>query len=91
MRSSVGSWPRAWRPRATTVTVDTGEGPGSTQAKFIDWLTIANQAKSVATDAEWIKKHPLVPKGIPVYGYVYQVESGKLVEIPEATEVGRAS
>src|SRR5450432_1032774 len=61
---------------------DTGKGPGSTQADFIDWLTIANQAKSVATDVERIKKHPLVPKGIPVYGYVYQVESGKLVEVP---------
>jgi carbonic anhydrase len=70
---------------------DTGKGPGSTQADFIDWLTIANQAKSVATDVERIKRHPLVPKGIPVYGYVYQVETGKLVEVPEATEIGRAS
>lgn len=70
---------------------DTGKGPGSTQADFIDWLTIANQAKSVATDVERIKSHPLVPKSIPVYGYVYQVETGKLVEVPEATEIGRAS
>jgi carbonic anhydrase len=70
---------------------DTGKGPGSTQGDFIDWLTIANQAKSVATDVERIKKHALVPKGIPVYGYVYQVETGKLIEVPEATELGRAT
>jgi carbonic anhydrase len=70
---------------------DTGKGPGSTQGEFIDWLTIANQAKSVTTDVERIKKHPLVPKYVPVYGYVYQVESGKLIEVPEATEVGQAS
>jgi carbonic anhydrase len=70
---------------------DTGKGPGSTHAEFIDWLTIANQAKSVATDVERIKSHPLVPKSIPVYGYVYQVDTGKLVEVPEATEIGRAS
>jgi carbonic anhydrase len=69
---------------------DTGKGPGSTQGDFIDWLTIADQAKSVASDVERIKRHPLVPSGIPVYGFVYQVESGKLVEIPEATEIGRA-
>jgi carbonic anhydrase len=69
---------------------DTGKGPGSTQGDFIDWLTIADQAKSVATDVERIKRHPLVPSDIPVYGFVYQVESGKLVEIPEATEIGRA-
>jgi carbonic anhydrase len=70
---------------------DTGKGPGSTQGDFIDWLTIANQTKSVAIDVERIKKHPLVPKNIPVYGYVYQVETGKLIEVPEATELGRAT
>jgi carbonic anhydrase len=69
---------------------DIGKGPGSTQGDFIDWLTIANQAKSVATDVERIRNHPLVPKSIPVYGYVYQVETGKLLEIPEATAIGRA-
>jgi len=26
-----------------------------------------------------------------VYGYVYDVSSGKLIEIPEATAVGKAS
>jgi carbonic anhydrase len=70
---------------------DPGHGQGSHHAEFIDWLTIANQAKSVAIDVERIKNHPLVPKSIPVYGYVYQVETGKLVEIPEATEIGRAA
>ncbi len=74
---------RAW--------TDPGHGQGSQQAEFIDWLTIADQAKSVAIDVERIKTHPLVPKSIPVYGYVYQVETGRLVEIPEATEIGRAA
>jgi len=69
---------------------DSGRGGGSNQGEFIDWLTIANQAKSVAIDVERIKTHPLVPNGIPVYGYVYQVETGRLVEVPEATEIGRA-
>jgi carbonic anhydrase len=32
-----------------------------------------------------------VPAGIPVYGYVYDVRSGKLVEVPDATEAGRAA
>ena len=70
---------------------DAGRGEGSRHGEFIDWLTIENQAKSVALDVERIKNHPLVPKSIPVYGYVYQVETGKLVEIPEATEIGRAA
>ncbi|MEI9948542.1 MAG: carbonic anhydrase [Pseudomonadota bacterium] len=70
---------------------DPGRGKGSHHGEFIDWLTIQNQAKSVAIDVERIRNHPLVPKSIPVYGYVYQVETGKLVEIPEATEIGRAT
>jgi len=70
---------------------DPGQGNGSHHGEFIDWLTIGNQAKSVAIDVERIKNHPLVPKSIPVYGYVYQVETGRLVEIPEATEIGRAA
>jgi len=69
---------------------DPGRGQGSHHGEFIDWLTIESQVKSVALDVERIKTHPLVPKSIPVYGYVYQVETGRLVEVPEATEVGRA-
>jgi carbonic anhydrase len=69
---------------------DHGHGPGSHHGDFIDWLTIADQARSVAIDVERIKSHPLVPKGIPVYGYIYQVETGRLVEIPEATAIGQA-
>jgi carbonic anhydrase len=31
-----------------------------------------------------------VPKSIPIYGYIYDVHSGKLVEVPAATNAGRA-
>lgn len=68
---------------------DGGEGPGSRQGEFIDWLTIKDQAESVATDVERIREHPLVPAEIPIYGYIYQVETGRLVEVPEATTRGR--
>jgi carbonic anhydrase len=69
---------------------DTGKGPGSRTGEFIDWLTIANQTESVVADVERIRTHPLVPRAIPIYGYVYQVETGRLVEVPEATRVGRS-
>jgi carbonic anhydrase len=69
---------------------DGGEERGSPQADFIDWLTIRDQAESVTTDIERIRKHPLVPREIPIYGYVYQVETGRLIEVPQATAVGRA-
>jgi carbonic anhydrase len=45
----------------------------------------------VVDDVAAIRNHPLVPGNIPVYGYVYHVETGRLVEVPAATEAGRAT
>jgi carbonic anhydrase len=70
---------------------DVGKGPGSTAGDAIDWLTISNQRQAVIDDVQRIRTHPLVPKSIPVYGYVYDVKSGKLIEIEEATAAGAAS
>ena len=65
---------------------DSGEGPGSTEGNYIDWLTIADNARSVVEDVQRIKDHPLVPADIPVYGYIYDCKSGRLVEVPGASE-----
>jgi carbonic anhydrase len=70
---------------------DNGAGPGSNEGDYIDWLTISDNAKSVVADVKRIKSHPLVPANIPVYGYIYDVKSGKLVEIPDAMAAGAAS
>jgi carbonic anhydrase len=45
-----------------TVWRDTGSGPGSTAGEFIDWLTIKEQAASVAADVKRIRSHPLVSR-----------------------------
>ena len=68
---------------------DTGKGPGSTEGRYINWLTISDNAASVVEDVRRIKAHPLVPDYIPVYGYIYDCKSGRLVEVPEATAAGR--
>ncbi|MCW3060789.1 MAG: carbonic anhydrase [Capsulimonas sp.] len=69
---------------------DIGLGPGSHAGDHIDWLTIADQTGSVTDDVRKIRAHPLVPKNIPIYGYVYDVKTGRLVEVPEATKAGAA-
>ncbi|TFC17786.1 beta-class carbonic anhydrase [Cryobacterium glucosi] len=69
---------------------DVGTGPGSAEAKYVDWLTISDQASSVLQDVGRIKAHPLVPAGIPVYGYIYDVTTGRLVEVPAAMAAGSA-
>ena len=70
---------------------DTGKGPGSREAEFIAWLTIKDLAESVVTDVQRIRNHPLVSREIPIYGYIYDVKTGKLNEVTGATEAGRAS
>ena len=60
---------------------DVGKGPGSTEAAYIDWLTVSSQTGAVVDDV----------RRIPVYGYVYDVRTGRLVEVPDATAVGRAA
>ncbi len=68
----------------------TEEG-GSDEAKFIPFLTFNDLENSVVDDVKRIRNHPLVPKDIPVYGFYYDVKTGKLVEVAEATKIGRAS
>jgi carbonic anhydrase len=70
---------------------DSGEGPGSSEAQYISFLTIANLAQSVVDDVKRIRAHPLVPRDIPIYGYIYDVTNGRLGDVPEATQAGRAS
>jgi carbonic anhydrase len=67
---------------------DVGTSAGSTEAAYIDWLTISDNAQSVVADVRRIKSHPLVPARIPIYGYIYDVATGRLVEVPEATAAG---
>jgi carbonic anhydrase len=70
---------------------DVGKGPGSALGKYIKWHTISNLADSVVDDVARIRSHPLVPKSIPIYGYIYDVKTGKLNEVPEATKAGKAA
>jgi carbonic anhydrase len=69
---------------------DSESGGGSRAGDYIEWLTIKDLKKSIIADVTRIRTHPLVPPRIPVYGYIYDVSSGKLIEVPEATRVGEA-
>ena len=67
---------------------DIGQGPGSRAGTYINWLTISDQRQSVIDDVRRIREHPLVPARIPIYGFIYQVETGLLIEIEEASAIG---
>ncbi|HZY43095.1 MAG TPA: carbonic anhydrase [Anaerolineae bacterium] len=68
---------------------DSGPGPGSTEGRYIKWLAFSDNVQSVAEDVARIRNHPLVPGDIAIYGYIYDVKTGKLVEVPVATQAGK--
>ncbi|WP_246246435.1 beta-class carbonic anhydrase [Isoptericola sediminis] len=70
---------------------DVGEGPGTNAGADVDWLTISDRAQAVVDDVVRIRNSPLVPGRIPVHGFVYDVRTGRLVEIEAATAAGRAT
>ena len=70
---------------------DSGEGPGTLDGKFVQWLTISDQNQSVTEDVLRIRNNSMVPADIPIYGYVYDCKTGCLIEVPDATMAGKAS
>jgi carbonic anhydrase len=69
---------------------DVGKGPGSREGEYIEWLTIRDQEQSVRDDVQRIREHPLVPKNIAIFGYIYDVKSGRLVEVAGAKRAASA-
>jgi carbonic anhydrase len=67
-----------------------GKGPGSRAGEFIEWLTIADPKQAVVDDVNRLRNHPLIPSSIPIYGYVYDVTTGQLMEVEGAKKAGAA-
>jgi carbonic anhydrase len=70
---------------------DVGRGPGSRAGEYIEWLTFKDPSQAVIDDVARIRNHPLVPSSIPIYGFMYDVHSGKLNEVEAARSVGKAA
>jgi carbonic anhydrase len=68
--------------------LEKSEEGGSKEANNISFL-FAKQKVLLKMSVEL--NHPLVPTNIPVYGYIFDVKSGKLIEIPEATKLGKTT
>jgi len=70
---------------------DSNAGGGTTDGKYVNWLTFSDNATSVVEDVQRIRNCSMVPADIPIYGYIYDCKTGKLMEVEEATAVGKAS
>jgi carbonic anhydrase len=69
---------------------DVGKGPGSPAGRFVNWLTFKDTAEAVIDDVRRIREDPLVPKNIPIYGMVYDVKTGRLIDVAEASNHSKA-
>jgi len=57
----------------------------------IDWMTIQQGLyQSVLDDVTKIRNHPLIAPEIAIYGFIFDVMTGKLIPVNEAINVGRA-
>jgi carbonic anhydrase len=70
---------------------DVGHGPGSKAGEYVEWSTIQDQKQAVMDDVERIRNHPLIPKSIPIYGFVCDIRSGKLIDVEGASAIGKAA
>jgi len=70
---------------------DVGKGTGSRAGEYVEWLTVKDAKQAVLDDVSRIRNHPLIPKTIPVYGYIYDVKSGRLIEVEGAKAIGAAA
>lgn len=67
---------------------DVGLTPGSEEGSQIDWLTFKDASLSVVADVWRIRSHPLVPSWVSIYGYIYDVHTGKLKPVRRAISPG---
>jgi carbonic anhydrase len=64
---------------------------GSVAGHFVHWHTFEDNAKSVVDDVQRIRSHPLVPKDVPIYGFIYDVKTGRMNEVAGATAAGKVA
>jgi len=89
-QSLVTATPSSLDPKTIKWT-DSGKGPGCCEGKYTKWHTFTDLHKSVVEDVKRIRGHPMINGAVPIYGYIYEVTTGKLIEVPDATEAGRAT
>jgi carbonic anhydrase len=50
--------------------LDPAKYAGLAEGSYVDWLTIKDTAQSVVEDVQRVRRHPLVPGEIQIYGSI---------------------
>jgi carbonic anhydrase len=65
--------------------------PSARDGGHVHKLAVRDQEQSLVADITRIRNHPLVPAGVPIYGYIYDVETERFIEVNRASEVGAST
>ena len=68
-------------------TATSNDATGNEQERQAD---LTAETANVVDDVRRLRSHPLVAPDITIYGFIYDVRSGRLIEVPEATTLGKA-
>lgn len=69
--------------------VNVSDEPGAGVMPDMDFMPFTDPVKSLIDDVKTLRHHPLVSKAIPIHGYLYDIHTGELREILEASEEGK--
>lgn len=69
--------------------VNVSEEPGAKEMPDMDFMPFTDPVESLVEDVKTLRRHPLVSKAIPIHGYLYDIHTGELREIVEASEAGK--
>ncbi|KAG0017385.1 hypothetical protein BGZ82_000767 [Podila clonocystis] len=52
-------------------------------ASHIDFLPFPQLEQNVRNDVQFLKTHPLIPKSVNIYGFVFDVATGRLISVDD--------
>ena len=65
-------------------------GDSSAEYKYKNFLTFKFHRENLTKDVGYIRRLPFIANHIPIYGHIFDIKTGRLIEIPEASEAGKA-
>lgn len=72
--------PGGWR--------NTDAGPGSVEGRYLKWHCFTDPEQALIDDVHRLRACSLIPKSIPVFGLIYEVETGRVRDVTGAYDPG---
>ena len=68
--------------------VSEGVEGGKEAAEAIAWESIVSEPEALIEDVHKVRDHPLISSDIPIYGLLMDIETGQIIRVPAAIDLG---